>query len=179
MRVIFILLVAIPALLGASIQEQVEEKIAEYVKNSSWNMTKYQIPGHIKTDIETSAGQKFIKNFVYVWTINTPEGFYGYAIADAVKAKSAFITTMTLLNSEGMIVQLDVLDYKGEHGRAILDNQWLDQFQNKNYSSTFLLGDDIDAATGATYSSQAVSRGAKRCCLLAAFLLEKTGDSCR
>ncbi len=175
MRFLIVLSVlVIPAFLGATIQDQVEKKIAESVNHSSWTMTKYHIPKGVKANLEKQSGQKFLKDFVYVWTITTPDGFYGYAIADAVKAKSAFITTMALFDSQGIVKRIDVLDYKGEHGRAIWDDHWLDQFVGKSSESTISLGHDIDAATGATYSSQAVTKGVKRWCLLAAFLVHDT-----
>ncbi len=170
--ILFLTITALPQLLDAGLREQVDSILSEQVNNATWSMEQYTIPKDIKAKVENMSGQKFLKDFVYLWTINTADSLYGYAIVDAVKAKSAFITTMILINTEGKIERLEILDYKGAHGHAVNNEAWLAQFKGKSDLSYFTLGMDIDAATGATYSSRALSRGAKRWILLASFLLK-------
>ncbi|MCL3781299.1 FMN-binding protein [Prolixibacteraceae bacterium JC049] len=69
----------------------------------------------------------------------------------------------TAVDSLGNIVNILVVDHKETQSwfNRVMESQLIPQLKNKNYSDKFKLGKDIDAITGATYTSRAITECVK------------------
>lgn len=164
-RILLILL--LPLIAYAGIRERVDGLLQVRHPEYKSQFEKFTLTPAIKKEIEKKCSQRFIKDFVYVWALKSPHGSKKVVIVDAVRAKSAFITMMTTIDSTNCIEKLDILDYKGDRGRRVDDSTWLAQFTGKHADSDFEIGKNIDAVTGATYSAAAIAKAAKRWTMLA------------
>ncbi len=160
------LLIFLPILGMANIQEQAETAISEFYSDAQIRFEKFEIPKPLKSEIEQKAGQYFIKDFVYLWKVEQNGTETAYAIVDAVRSKSAFITALILIDSHGQIEQLSILDYQGNHGRQVMNMFWLEQFTGKSATSNLTVGSEIDAVSGATLSAASICKAVKRWCLV-------------
>ncbi len=62
----------------------------------------------------------------------------GFATIETVKNRSFPITYMTVLNEDGSVQDVKVLDYQGPRGNfSVLNDSWLDQYDGKNADSDF------------------------------------------
>lgn len=62
---------------------------------------------------------------------------------------------MVLVDRDGHIALIRVLRYRSEYGSEVTNKKWLSQFYSKTENS-FVLHKNIDAISGATYSSNGV-----------------------
>ncbi|MDP6229923.1 MAG: FMN-binding protein, partial [Candidatus Marinimicrobia bacterium] len=124
---------------------------------------KYDLTPEIKTPIEREVKQRFYSSFVYTWVISAGDSIVGYALLDNVKGKSMPITFIVLYNTDGSVVHSAVVKYREPIGGEVGRRSWLNQFLNKNRSSSY---DEIDAISGATISVNSVTRGINKLTLL-------------
>lgn len=172
--VLILLMSFFGTLFSASLQEQAEEEIRSFYGESvTLTFSKMTVDPQTKAFIEESAKQQFRQNFVYFWVIDKGQFDYAFAIVDQVKAKSAMITVLALFDKDGAVEKIKILKYVGEHGRSVLDDHWLSQFEGKDRTSDFRIGSGVDAMTGASFSSQTIARGVHRWALLVNTLKEK------
>jgi hypothetical protein len=133
----------------------------------------YQIPGQIKSEIEDRVKQDFYRETVDFWEIRRDGEIEGYALMDDVLGKQMPITFLVIYNSEGGITACRILKYRERYGSGVRSKRWLRQFNDKNHQSGFNIGTDIDAISGATISSNSVSRGIEKLTLLIQALVAK------
>jgi Na+-translocating ferredoxin:NAD+ oxidoreductase RnfG subunit len=162
---LYIMLVPLLALAG--IQERVDALLLARHGKVQTRFEKYSLKPALKKEIESQSKQRFLKKFVFLWKIETDNSGKKLAIVDAVRAKSAFITMMATFDSTNHVVEIDILDYNGDHGRKVMNSNWLAQFTGKGAESELIIGNDVDAVTGATFSAAAISKAVKRWALLA------------
>ncbi|MDZ7723749.1 MAG: FMN-binding protein [candidate division KSB1 bacterium] len=145
----------------AGLQEKAEQKLMTWDSDLDVLFKRYTLPQALESDIEKKSSQKFLQDFVYLWTLEK-QGFSAFAIADAVRARSALISTLIVIDSSCTVVYMDILNYHGHYGRQIIDRRWFEQFYGVSIDSEQSLDRKIDAISGATSSSNAVSRGVRR-----------------
>lgn len=85
----------------------------------------------------------------------------GYAVIKNVLGKLSHITFMVILDPEGEIDMVEILASQGLWGADIRQKRFLDQFKKKTINDPLRLKSDIDAITGATISSRALTEGIK------------------
>jgi thiamine biosynthesis lipoprotein len=90
----------------------------------------------------------------------------GYGIVDDVRGKAQPITYITLINPDGKIADIEVLIYREPYGGEIAYETFRKQFHGKQASSKLTVGEDIQNMAGATISSKAMTRGAKKIVVL-------------
>ena len=81
-----------------------------------------------------------------------------------------------LLDVESKIIRLDILNYIGSRGRAVMNRSWLRQFIGKSAESDLGIGGCVDAVTGATISADAIAKSVKRRSLLVRYLDEQCNN---
>jgi Na+-translocating ferredoxin:NAD+ oxidoreductase RnfG subunit len=136
------------------------------------SLKSFEIPASVKTTIEDHVKQDFYRNSVLLWEVTrdgTPEA---YGMMDDVLGKQMPITFLVLFDREGTITACRVLKYRERYGSGVRSKRWLRQFSKKNAGSGFSVGKDIDGISGATISSESVSRGIEKLAHLIAHILQ-------
>ena len=82
----------------------------------------------------------------------------GYAIFESVKNRSWPIHYVTVLNQDGSVKNVEVLQYEGARGWAVRYGNWLKQWPGKTMESDFT----PSAMTGATISARTIAQGVKK-----------------
>lgn len=173
-RIMIIFLLLFVACASAGLVDNAEKAFIKFNPELDFEFEKYTMSPQEKDTIEQQSGQAFLQDFVYLWTVTKDQNFYGYAIADAVRGRSAFITALILIKKNGAVAWIDILNYRGMYGRETTSRDWLQQFSGATLESELTPGGSvIDAMTGATRSANAISQGVKRWLLLAEVLVEK------
>ena len=114
-------------------------------------------PDQIKS-LKKSSGifYAFKANQVY----KTSDG--GWFIVDQVLGKHEMITYAVGLTSNGMVKQIEILEYNESYGGQVRDASWRQQFVGKTVQSPLALNKDIRNISGATLSSKHITDGVKR-----------------
>lgn len=91
------------------------------------------------------------------WVIGDRSEPAGYALRLRAESRSGYFTALVMLDSSFTIKEVDVEKYIGERGGEIRRGKFLQQFQDKRSRKGLYIGGDIDAVTGATISSKALT----------------------
>ncbi len=83
----------------------------------------------------------------------------GYAVIARGSGMRDKFRYMLLLTPEGRIAKVEILEYKGTRGAGIKQKNFLVQFKRKTINDRLKLLTDIDAVTGATVCSRALTEG--------------------
>lgn len=86
----------------------------------------------------------------------------GWGVVDNVMGKEQPITYLLIVDRNLQVRGLEILAYRETRGAEIQRQAWRQQFVGKTGQSDLKVGKDIDAISGATISTNAVSEGAKR-----------------
>ena len=85
----------------------------------------------------------------------------GYTVTLSVPSRSAPFEIMAALAPDGCVRQAMVLRYPAVRGRDVTRPAFTSQFTGKCATDRLKIGYDIDAMTGATISSKAMTKGVK------------------
>jgi Na+-translocating ferredoxin:NAD+ oxidoreductase RnfG subunit len=85
----------------------------------------------------------------------------GYWVEATVAARSGPFRIRILVDSNLTVKQTQVVSYSWERGRDVRKPDFTRQFEGKGPDSPLQIGEDIDAMTGATLSSRAMTRGVR------------------
>ncbi len=97
----------------------------------------------------------------------------GYFIVDEVIGKHELITYAVGINPDGIIRQIEIIDYREAYGYEVRQKRWRRQFIGKTAASSLKLNQDIKNITGATLSCRHVTEGVKRILALYDTILKK------
>jgi Na+-translocating ferredoxin:NAD+ oxidoreductase RnfG subunit len=86
----------------------------------------------------------------------------GLAMADDELGKHLPISFLVALRIDGKVRRVELLDYREHYGRGIQARAFMAKFEGKGVADPIVVGKDIDAVTGATISSKAVSLGVRK-----------------
>lgn len=170
-KIIYIFTIIANLTLAGEISDRTELTIREYF-GSDMNLLKYKIdlPLDIRNDIQKECRQKFFSDYIYVWKIDGKDSSEHFAVLDNVLGKTQPITFLVIFNSDGVIVKTSVIKYREQHGGSVQESYWLNQFLGFDEKSEMELGKNIDSISGATISSNSMTRGVKKLALLFNFL---------
>lgn len=86
-------------------------------------------------------------------------------VAPEIKGAGGHVEMQVDLNENGSIKDVKILHHNEtpEYAGGITKPDFLNQFKGKNVNDPFVIGEDIDAVTGATISSKAVADTLKTC----------------
>ena len=125
-------------------------------------------------DIEKRAGVKVRVPEVALWEVSEKGKPAGYFIVDEVYGKHEFITYALALDTGGKIMQVEILEYRENHGSQIRFPKWRAQFTGKTSADPVELESDIENISGATLSCRHVTEGIKRLLVTYDVLLRKS-----
>lgn len=86
----------------------------------------------------------------------------GWFIVDRVVGKHEFITYAVALTAQGVVRDVEILEYLETYGGEVHSANWRQQFVGKRFGSPLQLGKDIKNISGATLSSKHVTDGVRR-----------------
>jgi len=91
-----------------------------------------------------------------------PAGPEGYAVSLEVVSRSGPFEILVIIDPALRVRRADVLRYPGERGWEVRSRVFTRQFEGKGPRDPIRIGEDIDAMTGATISSNAMAGGVRR-----------------
>jgi Na+-translocating ferredoxin:NAD+ oxidoreductase RnfG subunit len=112
--------------------------------------------------IEAATGQKQLLRGQEIWRATKNGKPQGYFIVDYVIGKHLVIDYAVALSPEGVVRQIEILNYRESYGGEIRNPDWRRQFVGKTSRSRFALNDGIANISGATLSSRHVIEGVRR-----------------
>ena len=86
----------------------------------------------------------------------------GVVVFDYVLGKSEVIDYCIALTPDGVVKQVEILQYRESHGYEIRRPGWRKQFSGKTSTANLHLHDDIANISGATISCRNITSGVKR-----------------
>jgi Na+-translocating ferredoxin:NAD+ oxidoreductase RnfG subunit len=99
---------------------------------------------------------------VDVLRISNGGALLGFAEVRNVKGKERPITYLVAVDSAGATRDIDVLVYREPQGGEVANDAWRKQFRGKTASDPLQVGKDIKNISGATISSNSVTRGVRQ-----------------
>ncbi len=160
---------ASPAL--GKVYHSVRSLLAEQFRNSSSvAYERVQLKPEVKAAIEKQLGRPLAKSKYLIYVAKRADKIDGYAVFDEERGQHELIDFATFFDAGGVVTRAEVVAYREGYGSEIRRDSFRQQFVGKGARSSFQLGQDIDAVSGATISSEAMSRAVHR----AALVLDKT-----
>ncbi len=101
----------------------------------------------------------------YLFAVSVPsfaEDRDDYKVTVVGQGRHGPITFIVTIDSRGRIKDLSVVETSEVKGRKINRNRFRRQFIGRGSQDPIMLREDIDAVTGATISSKAATRAAKK-----------------
>jgi len=86
----------------------------------------------------------------------------GFAEVRNVKGKDQPITHLVAIDSADRLKDIDILVYREPHGGEVAYDSWRKQFRGKTVSTPLQVDKDIRNISGATISSNAVTRSVRQ-----------------
>lgn len=112
--------------------------------------------------LSEESGQKISSRFVTVYVAKKDDETLGYGFIGYTKGKSSFIKYFVAIAPDGKIHSIEIMSYRGEKGSEVRHEIFKKQFVGKSLGSNIKVGADINAISGATISSQAVTNSVRK-----------------
>jgi hypothetical protein len=106
---------------------------------------------------ELSAGDR-----VQVWAIHGDPGTLGYLAETLCQARSGTFRLRALMDERLTVRRVGIHDYTAQRGHGVMSAAFRRQFEGRRPENVGTLGEEIDAVSGATISSDAAVAGMKR-----------------
>jgi Na+-translocating ferredoxin:NAD+ oxidoreductase RnfG subunit len=97
-----------------------------------------------------------------VYRVSRQGSLLGFAQVRNVKGKDQPITYLVATDSADALRDIDILVYREPRGGDVAYEPWRKQFRGKTASAPLQVGKDIRNISGATISSNSVTRGVRR-----------------
>ena len=120
----------------------------------------------MRRKLEHSSGLHFPEASYPFFISSKPNQAAKYAIVLNEIGKSEPITFMVGMTADGRISEIVIMEFRENRGWEVKEKRFLNQFRGKTVQSSIRVDEDIINYTGATLSSKAIARGAKRALLL-------------
>ena len=86
----------------------------------------------------------------------------GWLLFDSVVGKHEFIDYVVALHKDGSVKGVEILTYRETYGHQVRDPKWRAQFNEKTVMDPLKLDQDIKNISGATLSSNNITKGVRR-----------------
>jgi Na+-translocating ferredoxin:NAD+ oxidoreductase RnfG subunit len=97
-----------------------------------------------------------------VYRVSRAGTLLGFAQVRNVKGKELPITYLVAIDSADTLRDIDILVYREPQGGEVAYDPWRKQFRGKTAAAPLQLGKDIRNVSGATISSNAVTRAVRK-----------------
>lgn len=97
------------------------------------------------------------------WDSPNKDILLGYISLGTADGYGGELKVAVVVSSEGTVQGITVIDHKETFSffRRVLRSRLIDRLKDKSYADPFVLGQDIDSITGATYSARALTEAVK------------------
>jgi Na+-transporting NADH:ubiquinone oxidoreductase subunit NqrC len=112
--------------------------------------------------IEKQTGVRTQSRELRLWRVRQEDKLVGYFILDEVIGKHELIHYALTLSPEGVVRQVEILDYREAYGYEIRNPAWRKQFVGRTRADPLRLDEDIRNISGATLSCRHITEGVKR-----------------
>lgn len=98
------------------------------------------------------------------WKEQKKEQLMGYVTAGSAHGYGGEIRMAVAVSIDGTVMGLTIIDHKETTSflRRVLKRDFLETLQGKIYSDPFILGQDVDNVTGATYTCRAIADAVRK-----------------
>jgi Na+-translocating ferredoxin:NAD+ oxidoreductase RnfG subunit len=97
-----------------------------------------------------------------IYRVSRDGALLGFAQVRNVKGKDQPITYLVATDSADALRDIDILVYREPYGGEVAYEAWRKQFRGKTAAAPLQVGKDIRNVSGATISSNAVTRGVRQ-----------------
>jgi Na+-translocating ferredoxin:NAD+ oxidoreductase RnfG subunit len=108
--------------------------------------------------IEQASGVAVVTSELDAW--RHPDG--SWLIFDTVEGRYEAIDIAVAVSGAGEVLGVEILTYRESYGYEVRSPKWRRQFHGKTAGSKLKLDKDITNISGATISSQSITKGVKR-----------------
>ena len=136
----------------------IEQAQREIFPGKSFTAAPVRLTSAQKKTIEQRSGVRVLKDDQQVWRVSGE----GWFIVDEVVGKHEFITYAVGLTKEGVVRQIEIMDYRETYGGEVRNEKWRAQFVGKTSAAALKLDGDIKNISGATLSSRHIADGVRR-----------------
>ncbi len=145
----------------------VKQLLGQHFHDAS-RVTFRRIPvtGALKATLERRLARTGLKNEYVVYVALRGDDALGYAVFDQELGLHEKIDFATFFDERGVITRAEVVAYREGHGAEIRRDSFRRQFVGRSAKSGFRVGTDIDSISGATISSESMSRAVERAAVL-------------
>jgi len=122
------------------------------------------IPSLEKTFPEISVFKPISGDTFTAWGTEPEERFKGFVATGTADGYGGELTVAVRVDSGGTLVNLGIVEHRETYSflKRVVKNKYLGLFKGKTYNDSFTLGEDIEAVTGATYTSRAIINATKK-----------------
>lgn len=154
-----------PAL--AQVYFTVKQLLSEQFKAASAvSFTRVNVDPALNSKVQAKLGRGLPKAEYVVYVAKRDQEVVGYAVFDEERGEHEMIDFATFFDASGKVVRTEVVAYREAYGSEIRRETFRKQFLGRSAASGFKLGQDIDAISGATLSSESMSRAVQRAAVL-------------
>jgi len=132
---------------------------------------EFIISEDIKSKIENKIKQRFYRDKIYYWVIET-SGKINYALLDNSIGKTMPITYLVIFDHNMGVLNSSIIKYRESYGGEVSGKKWLEQFRGMKYGKMYKFGKEIDGITGATLSASSITKGINKLSLLLPYIIE-------
>lgn len=156
---IFTLIASLP--LGAQVFMTREEALdAIYGDGSAVEKQRVYLSEELKKEIEARAKAKLESRIHTFYVGKRGEEVLGYSILHTHVVRTHAETLLITINPDGTLRQVDILAFF-EPQEYMAGEKWIELFPGKKLSSSLRVGRDIPNMTGATLTSNAVTKAVR------------------
>jgi hypothetical protein len=149
----YALLAAVSGCRGPVAKEAMEIETVHEVFPSATDISRISI------DRDVATGGR--PGYPVISGVQDSSGLLGYSVVSEVAGRSGPFKIHILLDNERIVKRATVIEYPWSHGRNVRRRSFSSQFEGKGPEDAIEIGEDIDAATGATISSGAMAQGVR------------------
>lgn len=154
-----------PAL--AQVYFTVKQLLSEqYKAASAVSFTRVNVDAAMNATVQAKLGRPLPKAEYVIYVAKRDQDVVGYAVFDEERGEHELIDFATFFDPQGVIVRSEIVAYREAYGSEIRRETFRNQFLGRSARSGFKVGHDIDAISGATLSSESMSRALQRAAVL-------------
>jgi uncharacterized protein with FMN-binding domain len=100
----------------------------------------------------------------FAWEDEAKSRLIGYVAVGTANGYGGKLKVAVAVSLDGNVMGLSVVEHKetASFFQRVLRSQLSESLKDKSYSDSFILGQDVDSVTGATYSSRALADSVRR-----------------
>ena len=99
-----------------------------------------------------------VSNYVYFGRVNTCRNGGCDKPSNSILSSSEYFDYLIFFDSNAVVKSIKIIDYQATHGQEICSKSWLNQFKDYSIQNEIRVGKEIDAISGATISTYAITQ---------------------